>query len=198
MRRLLALLVTLPLVLAGSLAAHQLGFGLAAPEAGRRARLLAESGHSYLTHLPIVLVVLLTAVAVAGCLAVRAELRDPGATAASRWPYALIAPGAFTLQECLERLLHTGALPVGLVTEPAFLLGLALQLPMALLAVVLAWLVLRSARRLARALGSRRPPRPAAAPTPWAGSAPAFVAPPRSSGLATCAAGRAPPVPATA
>ncbi len=198
MRRLLALLVTLPLVLAGSLAAHQLGFAFAAPEAGRRGRLLAETGHSYLAHLPIVLVVLLTAVAAGGCLAVRAELRDPGAAAARAWPYALVAPVAFALQEHLERLLHTGALPLGVVGEPAFLAGLALQLPFALLAVLLARLVLRSARRLARTLGSRRPPRPAVARSPCIGSPSAFVAPPRSSGLATCAAGRAPPVATTA
>lgn len=194
MRRLLALLVTLPLVLAGSFAAHQAGFAFAAPGAERRGRLLAETGHAYLAHLPLALVALGSVVAIGGLLAVRAELRDPGAAAAACWPYALLAPAAFAVQEHLERFLHSGRPPVDLLAEPAFAAGLALQIPVALLAVLLARLVLRSARRLARALGGRRParPRPRAASTVLRPARSPAI--PRPAILASGAAGRAPPL----
>lgn len=194
MRRLLALLVTLPLVLAGSFAAHQAGFAFAAPAAAQRGRLLAETGHAYLVHLPLVLVALGSVVAIGGLLAVRAELRSPRAACAASWPYALVAPAAFAVQEHLERLLHGGRPPLDLLAEPAFVAGLALQVPVALLAVVLARLVLRSARRLARALGGRRPARlrPGAAPTALRPARSPAI--PRPAILASGAAGRAPPL----
>lgn len=193
MRRLLALLVTLPLVLAGSFAAHQAGFALAAPDAGRRGRLLTETGHAWLAHLPLVGLALASVVAIGGLLAVRAELRDPGAASARSWPYALLAPGAFAVQEHLERLLHGGGSPADLLSEPAFVAGLALQLPVAVLAILLARLVLRSARRLAGALAARRPARPpSSAPAPARPPRPVLPAM-RSYGLASGAAGRAPP-----
>jgi len=192
-RRLLALLVTLPLVLAGSFVAHQAGFALAAPDAAGRGRLLAETGHAWLSHLPLVAVALGSVLALGGLLAVRAELRDPGAAAARAWPYALVAPAAFAVQEHLERLLHSGRLPTDLIAEPAFAAGLALQVPVALLAVLAARAVLRSARRLARALGARRARRPAAARVVLGLLATPAPARPRTGVLAGGAAGRAPP-----
>lgn len=194
MRRLLALLVTLPLVLAGSFAAHQAGFALAAPDAASRGRLLAQTGHAWLSHLPLVAVALGSVLAVGSMLAVRAELRDPGAAAARAWPYALVAPAAFAAQEHLERLIHSGRLPADLFAEPAFAAGLALQLPVALLAVLAARAVLRSARRLARALGARRPRRPARTRVMVALLATPAPPLPRPGALAGGAAGRAPPL----
>lgn len=193
MRRLLALLVTLPLVLAGSCAAHQAGFALAAPDAASRGRLLEQTGHAWLSHLPLVAVALGSVLALGGMLAVRAELRDPGAVAARAWPYALVAPAAFAVQEHLERLLHSGRLPTDLIAEPAFAAGLALQLPVALLAVLAARAVLRSARRLGRALGARRARRPAPARVALGRLTVPAPSLPRPAVLAGGAAGRAPP-----
>jgi hypothetical protein len=66
-----------------------------------------------------------------------------------------VPPLAFTLQEHAERL----AQPALVVAEPTFLVGLALQLPFA----ALAWLLARAILRAADVLGAflaERPPRP--------------------------------------
>ena len=61
----------------------------------------------------------------------------------------------FACQEHVERLIHTGEIP-WLVTTPSFLVGLALQVPVALLCIL-------AARRVVGTLASVRPrPRPPA------------------------------------
>lgn len=101
--------------------------------------------HAYLEHAPqVVLLLSVLGLALAG---LGRRLAVPPA-----WTFAAVAPLAFVVQEHLERLVHTGALP-WLLASPAFLLGLALQAPIA--AVV--WLV---ARRMAGALAEARPKRP--------------------------------------
>lgn len=194
MRRAIAVLVTAPIVLLGSVAAHQLAYLLADPAAAPRARRLAETGHGYLAHVPLMAIACGTVVAIGCLLALRAELAGPGAVRARAWPYALAAPAGFAIQEHAERLAATGHVPFGAVLEPTFLPGLAMQLPFALLAWAVAWLVLRSARTVALAVRRRR----SAAPrrTRQRGVLPAPASRPRVSVLAvlaTSAAGRAPP-----
>ena len=67
-------------------------------------------------------------------------------------PFAFVPVAAFLLQEHLERLLHHGSFPFMLLLERPILLGLVLQLPFALLAYALAWVLLRATEALARAL----------------------------------------------
>lgn len=194
MRRAIAVLVTAPIVLLGSVAAHQLAYLLADPAAAPRARRLAETGHGYLAHVPLMAIACGTVVAIGCLLALRAELAGPGAVRARAWPYALAAPAGFAIQEHAERLAATGHVPFGAVLEPTFLPGLAMQLPFALLAWAVAWLVLRSAQTVALAVRRRR----SAAPrrTPRIGALPVPACPLRVSALAvlaTSAAGRAPP-----
>jgi hypothetical protein len=70
------------------------------------------------------------------------------------WRFAALPLLGFALQEHLERLFHDGAFPVGAALEPTFALGLALQLPFALAALVVARVLLGAARELGRALAT--------------------------------------------
>ena len=146
-----AWLVSLPIALAGCLAAHVVAYALAAPGAGTHAE------HGYLERLPIVGGAVLAVVLGA---AVRHALRGRAGTRPSPWLFALLPPLAFALQEHLERL----AAPALLTADPAFLLGLALQLPFGLLA----WLLARAILRAADALGAllAPPPRTRSAASP--------------------------------
>ena len=76
----------------------------------------------------------------------------------SAWTFFLLPPGAFALQELAERLLRAESFPFHAALEPRFLVGLLLQLPFGLVALLTARLLLRVAERLGRALGRERPP----------------------------------------
>ena len=101
----------------------------------------------------------------------------------------LLPPVAFGAQEVTERLVHTGQIPWTVVLQPAFLIGLALQLPFALAALLLAWALDFAARAVGGALASMprltfevEVPRPGL-----------VTARPRVAGLARGYAERAPP-----
>lgn len=116
-RRLLAWLLVTPLAAAGILAAHALAYAVTGTAEGPE--------HGYLAHAPQVLGVLATL----GLLVL--AVQDRSLRPRSAWWFAPVAPLGFVCQEHLERLAHTGAFP-WLLTTPAFLVGLALQLPVAL------------------------------------------------------------------
>jgi hypothetical protein len=127
-RHVLAWLFTLVLAAAGTLLAHAAAYLATGEEPWPL--------HAYLGHAPQLLVILATLAAVS--LAATRGAANPPA-----WPFPVLAVGAFVAQEHLERLLHTGELP-WLLTSPAFLVGLAFQLPFALAAWWLAGRMLRS------------------------------------------------------
>jgi len=182
--------VTLPVVVAGWLAAHIVAYMLAEPDAGARAGRLAESGHGYSEHLPLAGLGLLAAVVVGGALRALAAATGQRSRPPSPRLFALLPPVAFVVQEHLERLVHDGALPLATALEPAFLLGLLLQLPFALLARVVAGLLLQTVERLGRALLA--PPRTRA--TVMAPSPPALdLCLPLLSRLAAGSSERGPP-----
>ena len=131
MRHVLAWLFTLVLAAAGTLLAHAAAYLATGDEPGPL--------HAYLGHAPQLLVILATMAAVL-LAATRGAAKPPA------WPFPLLAVGTFVAQEHLERLLHTGELP-WLLTSPAFLVGLALQLPFALAAWWLAGRILGSLTR---------------------------------------------------
>jgi hypothetical protein len=154
MRRRLAWLVTLPLLLASSQLAHLLAYRAVYPEAHVRAAALLRTGHGYLTALPLVLgiagAIALLALAAAVLDAARGRpVRDLPA-----WAFALLPPLAYVLQEFLELSLRLGRPAWHVVAAPTFLPGVALQLPCALAAFVAARLLLRTAERLGRALAA--------------------------------------------
>lgn len=128
-------LVSIPFMAAGCLAAHSLAYHLVS---------VPEERHGYLAFAPLFLG-LLGAVAVVGAVR-RGRVRSPLA-------FAALPPLAFVVQEHAERLELV-------VAEPAFLLGLALQLPFALAALVAARAFLGVAERVIGALAARsRTPR---------------------------------------
>jgi hypothetical protein len=161
-RRLLAWVSPFPLVALGSLAAHSLAYRLAEPDAGLRRAVLDGTGHGYLAYLPLFLATGL-ALLLAGLVghAVTGFCRRPGVPPA--WPLALVPPLAFTLQEHLERLAAWGHLPLTTALEPTFLIGLALQLPFAVAALLVARLLTGAAEAFGRALASP-PSRPVSRP----------------------------------
>ena len=95
------------------------------------------------------------------------------------------------LQEFLERYLHDGGLHWEILLSAPFLLGLAVQLPFALLVAAIAYALARVAHRLGAALAARRR-RPAKAPC-FAGAFRAIDLP-RPSALSRGYTGRGPPL----
>ena len=147
----------LPLVLltAGSLIAHELSYRLVAPGAHGRADLLEATGHAYLRHAPATLGLLLALLPV--CLAVHACSRGGSGRPPGRLFIVLPVLG-FAGQEHAERWAATGAPPVDAALEPTFLLGVVLQVPFALAALLATRLLLRVADRVAACIRGRRRP----------------------------------------
>lgn len=158
MRRLLAWAFTVPLALAGSQSAHELAYRLEARDAHARATLLAETGHGYFGWLPLLFAV----ATIAGMLGLVAVVRDTGARSRPRWwMFAAFGPAVFFVQEHLERALSGSDAPWLAAGDRTFLLGLALQLPFALLAYVAARLLVRVALAILGSSPPRRRRRPA-------------------------------------
>jgi hypothetical protein len=190
MRQRLTWLSVAPLMLAGMLTGHALGYRLAIRDPHARSDALAHSGHAYLGYVPFALTVclgvLLAGLALQAISAFRGEPRRPATSPV----ILLLPPAAFMAQELLERFLHTGHVPWTTVLQPAFLVGLALQLPFALAALLLAWALDSAARAVGHALASApRPTFHVFVPTPVRVSAA-----PRPAGLARGYGERAPPL----
>jgi hypothetical protein len=133
-----ACLIALPLVVASWLGAHCLAYWLAAPRGDHHMGMHAENGHAYLGYTPAIFVWGGALLAVGLVLCVGLGLRDVRPSPPPLRLFALLPPVGFTTQEHVERLIGTGGMPPDLVLEPTFLLGLALQLPLTLAALLLA------------------------------------------------------------
>jgi hypothetical protein len=129
-----AWLVVSPVIAAGVLVAHALAYRLTSTP--------TDPFHEYLAHAPQVLLLLaLSGFALAGF--------GPRRDAPPARVFPLVGVATFVAQEHVERIVHGGGVPL-LVTTPVFLVGLALQVPVALVAWVLA-------RRLLRVVAENRP-----------------------------------------
>jgi hypothetical protein len=172
-------LLSLPLAAAGWLAAHSLAYTLVAP----------QEHHGGLAAAPILIA---CAITVLLAVAIHDGVRRAAPAHMPAWPVALLPPVGFAVQEHVERLIELNALPLGTVLEPVFLVGMALQLPVALVVLALTRAVLAIGYALGWELGVARAPRPrcAAAPPLPAPLAPEIARPPV---LATGHGGRAPP-----
>jgi len=149
-------LITLPLAIVGSQVAHAAGYRLATGE-GELAHVLASSGHGYLAYAPFVLGVCAAFVLVALVRELAGALGgDDRASRPSALLFSILAPAIFVAQEHFERLAHDGVFPTSLLVEKTFLLGLALQVPFALVAYALARFLLGAARAVAHLLASPR------------------------------------------
>jgi hypothetical protein len=190
MRQTVTWLSIAPLMLGGLLAAHAFGYRLAYSDPHARADALAHSGHSYFAFVPLALAVcfgvLLLGLALQGISAFRGEPRRPATSPL----IVLLPPAAFVAQEFLERIVHGGHVSWTTALQPSFLIGLALQLPFALAALLLAWVLDSAARAVGSALASApRPTFQASVPVPVRVSSV-----PRPAGLARGYGERAPPL----
>jgi hypothetical protein len=171
--------LSLPLAAAGCLAGHALGYAVV-PTGPRDARI-----HSYLTLAPQFLAVCVALVALT--LGLRLSGRLQGRPAA--WPFAILPPLAFCAQELVERLV--AGLPAHAVLEPAVFAGLAAQLPVAVVAYLVARALLRVADTTVRAVSAVGAtvvrPVPCPMPVPATGRVPTRTSP------AFDRLGRAPP-----
>jgi hypothetical protein len=196
MRRSLAWLVAVPLMLAGSEAAHALAYRFAYPDLHVRVQALLVTGHGYLRWLPLALGVAAAVVALSLLVTAVDAARGRAPRGLPAWAFALLPPMAFVVQEHLERLLHTGVFPWHEAGTPTFVPGLALQIPFALLAYAIARLLLRTAERAGRVVARVAPPRPRLMPIVLA--APAAEPPlPRVALISSGLAKRGPPLLAT-
>lgn len=156
-RRLTALVASLPLIGGGSLVAHDVAY-----------RLVGGTGayqhtHDYLSRAPTVLAIMLGFSLAALAVALRhseLHLRAPA------WLFAFAPPVAFAVQEHLERAVQ-GQPTASTALQPTFALGLALQLPFALLAFFAARILFRAVAVVAKLFaprGTRLRPAPLARP----------------------------------
>lgn len=185
------MLASLGLAVAGSQAAHYCSYRLVAPDAHQREHLLAETGHAYLRLAPLALALVSVVVALAFLTEAWSARTTAGNSRPRLWAFALVAPATFACQEVFERLLHDGTFPWSAPLESTFVLGLALQLPFALAAWLLARLLLHAARALGRLLAAHAPVRPRAGAS-WAIHT---VSIPRPAACGLAHAPRGPPAP---
>ena len=164
MRRRLPWLIALPLMAGGLVAAHALSYvcvgGQVESVAGADGDIhgapdRASAGLAAHSVLPMALLVALAVGAGAAWLVGRA--RGNHGAGASPWLFFALPPLAFTAQELIERLVNAEAAPFHAALEPRFVVGLALQIPLGLIALFLARALLRVVKRIARALVRQRP-----------------------------------------
>jgi hypothetical protein len=149
MRRRLPWLVALPLMAAGSLTAHSLTYLVASARSAESVPELPErtsSGDAGYLVLLLGMLAATTLVAAAARLLLGRRCDRGGEP--SPWLFFALPPLAFVLQEFSERLLHAEAFPFKAALEPRFLIGLLLQLPFGLIALLLARALLRVIDRI--------------------------------------------------
>jgi hypothetical protein len=111
---------------------------LVPPHGGEHMHHHAETGHTYFASTPVLIAALVTVLAAGLALCVGEGLRGgTGGFCAPALLFALLPPLGFIVQEHVEDLVRSGSFSAGLITEPTFLAGLALQLPFAVAAMLL-------------------------------------------------------------
>ena len=156
---------SLGLLGAGWVTAHVVSYVLVVPHAAERRELLAKSGHGYFRASDLLILCLtITVVGLVVCIVTgKRPVRAP-----SPWAFAGLPPIGFAIQEHVERMVAGGVFPAHLFAEPRFLLGLLLQLPFALAALVCARLLVTFAHGLARKLGDPARPKLVSVGFSWA------------------------------
>jgi len=193
MRRGLAWLVAVPLMLAGSQVAHVLAYRLVYPEASVRLQDLVATGHGYTSMLPIALGVAAAVVVLSLAASTLDAARGRNVRSLPPWAFALLPVVGFACQEYIERWLAWGFFPWYAAEQPTFVLGILLQLPFGALAYLAARILLRTATRLGRRLARSSPPRLRGGGRPLLVPA-AQVLPPLSSLLSRSLGRRGPPL----
>ena len=192
-RRRSAWLVALPLVIAGSLTAHQLAYALVAGD--RAGAVLRETGHGYLDRLPAGALLGTVCLLIGLVLAGLDRLHERSGRPVPLWAVACAPAVGFALQEHVERFAASGHIPWTAAAEATFLVGLALQAPFALAAYAVARRLVRAAVALAATLVAAVP---APRRTPRIPFRRAAEASPPKVGIAYRCAPRGPPEPSIA
>jgi hypothetical protein len=126
-------------------------------ERGELAELHERVSDGYAGHSVLWLGLIVALVAVIGIRALLGRLRGEHGRGVGAGCFFVLPLLAYSLQESLERLMNAESFPFQALLEPRFLVGLALQLPFAVVAFLLGWLLFQTGRRLLRLL-ARRPP----------------------------------------
>ena len=146
-----AWLLSLPLSAAGMLLAHEVAWGFASHEHAE------EAGHGYLQYLAVfAALAAATLVVAATAQLIRGVSGGAVAGAPSARVFAIVPIIGFLIQEHLEHLVAARELEVLFFVSTPFLLGLALQVPFALAALLVARAILGLVARVARAAGELR------------------------------------------
>ncbi|HET7856623.1 MAG TPA: hypothetical protein VFL41_09215 [Gaiellaceae bacterium] len=191
MSRRLTWLLTVPLLTGGLLAGHFVAYRVAIRDPHERAHALQATGHGYLAHLPLVAGVCIAIVLAAIFGRALAAFHGDRGRATAPASFALLPILAFVVQEHVERAVHSGHVPSTAAFELTFAVGLAVQLPFAFAALMLAEALDAMAQTLGTALAAGSPPltkvSPPAVTTPVPAELPALPILARGYG------GRAPP-----
>jgi hypothetical protein len=180
-----AWLLSLPLSAAGMLLAHEFAWEFGGHQHAD------EAAHGYLQYLAIFAALgTATLIIAAATQLVRGVAGTGVAQAPPARVFAIVPIIGFLLQEHLEHVVAERELHVTFFVSAPFLLGLALQIPFALAALLVARLILGLVARVARAVGSPRTMPRLASLVVLMPLVPELS--PRPA-LATRAAGRAPP-----
>jgi len=149
----LAWLVTVPIAAVGCECAHAVANLVFGAPAGGRAELF--DGGPGADTLPLLVSLALAAILV-GLVGRATGAWSTSQTTAARLPFALLAPAFFIVQEHVETVLNTGAVPFGTVLEPTFLPGLLIQIPFALAGYAVARALVRLADGVRARVAARR------------------------------------------
>ena len=142
----------MPVLVVGLFAGHELGHRFAHPDPAERARELGQTGHGYFSLAPYGMAVLLAVGCIALALRVRGTLSGRPAMSPS-WTLVVAPVLVFTLLETTERL-RAGELALSSLASRQVVIGLLLQLPFALAALLVARLLVSLADALV-AVGCR-------------------------------------------
>src|SRR5688572_16010401 len=140
-----------PILVAGLFVGHELGYRLAIVDPHEREEALAGAGHGYFAYAPYLGALLAACAIVAVMSRIRGAYSGRSGGVPS-WAFALLPPLCFVLLELVERMGGHHGLEPAMIAAPEFLLGLALQLPFALAALVVARLLASAAEAIGRAL----------------------------------------------
>src|SRR5262245_29293337 len=125
----LATLVSVPLVVAGSLAAHLTAGRLLSPSDGGPAE-QAIGVHGYLAHGPLAIAALRSRACVAVAFHTWRRPEDAPPHLSPR-AFAVLPMAIFVVQEYTERAVHHDFAPADALATKGFLVGLTLQVPFA-------------------------------------------------------------------
>lgn len=186
------LALSLPLAVLSWLAAHCLAYWLVSPGPQHHMGIHSEADHAYLGYSPAFGLWILALVLAGLVLCVGEGLRGRRPARPPVRLFALLPPIGFTVQEHLERLIGSGAIPYDLVLEPTFLVGLGLQLPFALAALLLVLVLQALGLGAGGALAGRFPLRAVRGATP---SPPTLPVPPKGAVRSVLTPGHGPRAP---